>query len=318
MARRRYRKKEGLLDLAFRSDWKFSALLAGGCVFGGMVVVPVAFGRSPLLAPLGSMLSLLAWFLAFVFAAIAAIRYFKQHPLDFGALSAPRLPTTFHRDNGDDLPATTRREPGERDSAAFAPTAPDAPKPPARPESWSLDVLDRVEWKRFEDLCCEFYREKGIRAETTRLGADGGIDIRLFQDEADATRVSAIVQCKAWAQQVGIKPVRELRGVMAHEKADKAFFMAPNGFTADARAFAAVNPITLLDGTLFLAMLKRLPPESSQRLLEFATAGDWTTPTCPTCGDRMTARDSKRGPFWGCAKYPKCRGTLPMRASASQ
>ncbi|NMG77285.1 topoisomerase DNA-binding C4 zinc finger domain-containing protein [Aromatoleum diolicum] len=61
--------------------------------------------------------------------------------------------------------------------------------------------------------------------------------------------------------------------------------------------------------------LKRPPPESSQRLLDFATAGDWTT---PTCGDRMTARDSKRGPFCGCEKYPKCRGTLPMRASASQ
>ena len=110
---------------------------------------------------------------------------------------------------------------------------------------------------------------------------------------------------------------RELRGVMAHEKVEKAFFMAPNGFTDDARAFAAENRITLLDGKLFLAMLERLPAEPRQQLLDFATAGDWTTPTCPSCGIKMTARDSKRGGFWGCVSYPKCRGTLPMRAAAT-
>jgi len=38
MARRRYQKNEGLLDRASRSDWKFSALLAGGCLFGEQAV----------------------------------------------------------------------------------------------------------------------------------------------------------------------------------------------------------------------------------------------------------------------------------------
>lgn len=183
-----------------------------------------------------------------------------------------------------------------------------------RPTEWSLDVLDRMEWKRFEDLCCKFYQEKGIRAETTRLGADGGIDIRLFQDTSQPAQITSIVQCKAWNQQVGVKPVRELRGVMAHERVEKAFFMAPNGFTDEARAFAADNRITLLDGKLFLAMLQRLPAESSNRLLAFVTQGDWTTPTCPNCGVKMTARESKRGRFWGCRSYPKCRGMLQMRA----
>jgi len=28
----------------------------------------------------------------------------------------------------------------------------------------------------------------------------------------------------------------------------------------------------------------------------------------------MTARDSKRGPFWGCVTYPKCHAKLGMRA----
>jgi restriction system protein len=107
--------------------------------------------------------------------------------------------------------------------------------------------------------------------------------------------------------------MRELRGVTVHEKAEKAFFMAPMGYTDEAKAFAAENRITLIDGRLFIAMLQRLPGERSKHLLELTTAGDWTTPTCPSCGERMTARESKRGPFWGCVTYPRCRGMIPMR-----
>jgi len=326
MGRRHYRRKnEGLVDIAVRSDWKVSAGLAAASVFGGAVLVPAFLGASPTLRPIGTVFTQLAWLLAFVFAFIAVIRFVKQAPAA-GAATPLQRSTSRPRSAGAERPYATRRKPTEPDPTAAAPSSQDdawipsvasgAPLRPPRPDAWSLDVLDRVEWKRFEDLCCAFYREKGIRAETTRLGADGGIDIHLFQDDTDPTRATAIVQCKAWNKPVGVKEVRELRGVMAHEKVEKAFFMAPNGYTDDARAFATENHITLLDGKLFLAMLQRLPEDASKRLLEFATVGDWTTPTCPSCGDRMTARDNKRGAFWGCVTYPKCKGKLPMRASA--
>ncbi len=31
--------------------------------------------------------------------------------------------------------------------------------------------------------------------------------------------------------------------------------------------------------------------------------------TCPICGGSMKSRMSKRGAFWGCARYPDCHGT---------
>ncbi|KON79549.1 DUF2034 domain-containing protein [Azoarcus sp. PA01] len=327
MGRRRYRNRnEGLLDIAVRSDWKVSAGLAAASVFGGAVLVPAFLGSSPVLRPIGTVFTPLAWLVAFVFAFIAVIRFVKQAPTAGAGIAFQRSASTPCSVGAERPSATGRREPAASAHPATPPSTqdnvwipsvvPGVPPRPPRPESWSLDVLDRVEWKRFEDLCCAFYREKGIRAETTRLGVDGGIDIHLFQDDADPTHATAIVQCKAWNKPVGVKEVRELRGVMAHEKVDKAFFMAPNGYTDDARAFATENRIMLLDGKLFLAMLQRLPEDASRRPLEFATAGDWTTPTCPSCGDRMTARDSKRGAFWGCVTYPKCKGKLPMRASA--
>ena len=40
MARRRRRKDEGLIALARSSKWQFSAILAGGCAFGALVVIP--------------------------------------------------------------------------------------------------------------------------------------------------------------------------------------------------------------------------------------------------------------------------------------
>jgi DNA topoisomerase-1 len=33
------------------------------------------------------------------------------------------------------------------------------------------------------------------------------------------------------------------------------------------------------------------------------------TDTCPQCGEAMKLRASRRGPFLGCSKYPKCKGT---------
>jgi len=171
-----------------------------------------------------------------------------------------------------------------------------------------------MEWKRFEEICLAFYRAKGIRAESTQLGPDGGVDVRLYQDDADPQRCTAIVQCKAWGERaVGVKLIRELRGVMAHEGVDKGFFMAPGRYTEDARTFAAANRITLLDGRQLLAMLQRLPADVSRKLLAAATAGDWTTPSCPSCGTKMVARESARGAYWGCVAFPKCKQTLAMR-----
>jgi len=311
---RKSRRDPGLIEIAATSDWKVSAAMAAVCVLAATVIIPALFGSSRVLDSLALIFVPLAWLMAVVFGGISLIRLLRQRPQDLPV--PPRSPTNrpaqaAARATEASLPEVDKAPLAE----SFAPPT-SAAAPEARPTAWSRELIDRIEWKRFEDLCCEFYRVKGIRAETTRLGADGGVDIRLFQDAVDPQRCTAVVQCKAWNQAVGVKPVRELRGVMAHERVDKAFFMAPNGFTDEARSFAAENRITLLDGKLFLAMLERLPAALRRQLLDFATEGDWTTPTCPSCGVKMAARDGTHGRFWGCVRFPKCRATLQMRGSA--
>src|SRR5471032_2897352 len=122
------------------------------------------------------------------------------------------------------------------------------------------------------------------------------------------------MQCKAWPEQkVGVKLIRELLGVRVAEKANKAFFMTCGGYTDEARDFAQANGITLFTGDMLLMILQRAPAAESQRLLALATEGDYTTPTCPSCGQKSVARESARGRFWGCRSYPRCHGKLGMR-----
>jgi hypothetical protein len=35
-------------------------------------------------------------------------------------------------------------------------------------------------------------------------------------------------------------------------------------------------------------------------------------PDCPKCGAATVQRRSKRGPFWGCSRYPVCRSIQPI------
>lgn len=178
--------------------------------------------------------------------------------------------------------------------------------PGDRPTEWSLQLLRKLEWKRFEEVCAAYFRETGLRAESLPFGADGGVDIRLF--EGRATKPHVIVQCKAWtSRDVGVAPVRELFGVMADEGVPAGIVLATGGFTEAALAFAKDNPLDLIDGARFLKMVGHLSVEAQRRLLDVATEGDYTTPTCPSCGRKMTDHTGNRGRSWKCLR---CNRTL--------
>jgi ssDNA-binding Zn-finger/Zn-ribbon topoisomerase 1 len=38
-----------------------------------------------------------------------------------------------------------------------------------------------------------------------------------------------------------------------------------------------------------------------------------TLPLCPLCGGKTVLRDGRNGPFYSCAKYPECKGTVSAR-----
>jgi len=184
---------------------------------------------------------------------------------------------------------------------------------------WSLELINKLEWKRFEELCANYFSAKGYRAEVSRQGADGGIDIFLYKDSYSETAVFGIVQCKAWnTYKVGVKPVRELFGVMAAEKAPLGVFITSGVYTQEALNFSEDKPLKLLTGKSVLKLIESLPEDEQKSLLKHITSGDYTTPSCPSCGTKMIQRKTSKGKnigntFWGCANYPRCRNTLKQR-----
>ena len=78
---------------------------------------------------------------------------------------------------------------------------------------------------------------------------------------------------------------------MTHEKIVKAFFMTSGKYSDEAKDFAKANRITLIDGEMFLMMIKRLPEPARDTLLAFATAGDYRTPSCHAVWGKDAGRE---------------------------
>ena len=182
---------------------------------------------------------------------------------------------------------------------------------------WSLELLKHLEWRRFEELVAAYYEALGYTAEISHSRANGAVDIGLCAAGAD--KATIIVHCQPWnAYRVGAKPVRELRAAMTAAGAVEGVLATSSRFTQEAVALAAKENVQLIDGANLLARLAALAPEKSHGLLEFATQGDFLTPTCPRCSIKMISRRSTHEgrKFWGCPNYPRCKQTLYSTADA--
>jgi restriction system protein len=172
-------------------------------------------------------------------------------------------------------------------------------------KSGATDKLDNLTWRQFEGLIHEFFHRKGYNVSQTKEGPDGGIDLILRKNTQTAT-----VQCKHWRRKkVDVKVVREQLGVMTAADADECYVLSSGEFTTAAKDFAKGQPITLIDGD----QLRKLLGIFAWVQVESRGIGIQPFASCPDCGAKMVQRTARRGPhagseFWGCSRFPKCRG----------
>lgn len=172
----------------------------------------------------------------------------------------------------------------------------------------SVDGVRRISWQDFELLVAEAFRRSGYGAELTRRGADGGVDIILTKGGA-----ATFVQCKQNTSRLGPSCVRELAGVMASEGVVDGIVVACGGVGDEGQAFAKRSGIRIIDGTALLGLLLERglwarPPKATPLKANHVTH----IPSCPQCHADMVRRVSTHGPFWGCSRYPSCRGIRPF------
>jgi restriction system protein len=186
-----------------------------------------------------------------------------------------------------------------------------------REDHWSPAVFAAIEWRRFEALCEAFYAQVGLETRSQSHGADGGVDIWLKSKHMPEPR---IVQCKHWkTKPVGVKDLREFRGVMASNQLKHGTYVTSSTFTAEAAAFAKSNRIQTQDGAALLKLISQRTPEQQKALLAVAYEGEYWRPTCASCGVKMVERTGGLGKkaFWGCANSPTCRGkSIPKKKEA--
>lgn len=197
----------------------------------------------------------------------------------------------------------------------------ESPPPPPSPFDGPLtfELIDALEWRRFEELSAAYFRTKGlgavcneIRRPNSDSHGDGGIDIRLYRDSRPEPY--AIVQCKAWSKESNLDMVRAFFGVMAANRIADGYYISSNGFTRPAYVFARDNGFTLISGQQLLDSLNHLPAETLASIRRDIWRDDYHSPTCPRCSSKMVRRKA-RTPFWGCPRYPDCDHKIPMRAA---
>jgi len=226
---------------------------------------------------------------------------------DSNRSSGSPSPTPSWERYATDPVSQARTEPASQPRSA--PTA----KPAAAPLAWNIALIRELEWKRFEELCAQFWSRKGYPARLSGPGADGGVDV-VIADQRDPGKIFAVAQCKSWSSKpVGVEPVRALWGAKDHFKANLALFYGLSGFTPDARAFAEGKHLKLISGEELLQQIMAMPDQDRATLLAAITRGDYTTPTCPTCDIKMNRRSGKDGKpdFWGCNNFRRC-GAKPI------
>ena len=180
----------------------------------------------------------------------------------------------------------------------------------------SIKSVRELDWQTFEILIEAYYRDLGYRVERQRKGGpDGGVDVRIVNEEGKRF----LVQCKHWrAQQVGVKIVRELLGVVASERASGGIVITSGAFSLDAYEFAKDVAIELIDGDRLRHMLGDRLADINPADAKNADSSS-TAQTCPLCGSELVVQTARRGLnpgslFYGCSAYPDCRYTKDIKS----
>lgn len=98
----------------------------------------------------------------------------------------------------------------------------------------SRDVLLTLRPADFEFLIASLYKEIGYRVSVSKVGADGGVDVIATKTESGEAE-EVLIQCKRYAENVGVKTIRELMGVVSARHANKGVIVSASNFTKQAK-----------------------------------------------------------------------------------
>ncbi len=279
-------------------------------------VVPALLGSRPAGAAFVPVLQALAIVIGVIFIGIGAVGFWsarKEAALDREPVAAPEPPPAPPKRAPE--PSVTSTTPKRELDAIEWDKTMVVPHPTAvRPAAWARDVIDRMEWRRFELVVEAFFKVRGYRTEIMSRGPDGSCEAKLVR-ASDQALIALMHAQPGGAVVVGAEQLRAVIGTMAQARTGRAIYVAAGRFDEGALEFAKAHPIQLLSGDMLLAKILQIPEDRRNALLALATEGEWTTPTCPACAAKMVRRAGGGHDFWVCSNMPQCTATMPVAQS---
>lgn len=320
------KKNKTLIDEIFESDWMFSAVIAITTLLIAFVGLPQVMSGMLAKAVLPTIQFFAKGFILFcsVVSALKLIRQlFKKHKesdffsyeLDSPVGSSNKKINTLQRAKVESVSDKNKVEHVKPNQALNTNSQVATQKQWDIKGQWTLEFINSLDWNVFESLCSHYFSAIGVKNSETGLGADGGVDLFLF--DSGENKPTSIVQCKRSSNPIKVGVLREFYGVMHQHEVNKGYFFTTNKFYQTAIKFAGENDIELIDGALLISLLKNFTTDKQQEIYDAITQGDYTTPTCVRCGKKMVRRTNKKTKeeFWGCNTY-RCRSTLSIKSAS--
>ncbi|TMN21826.1 restriction endonuclease [Lentibacillus cibarius] len=94
--------------------------------------------------------------------------------------------------------------------------------------------LHDLSWREFERICYLYFKARGHKPKETSNGADGGVDLIIYNRYHKANEAVQIKHYLSSGNQITVKEIRELNSAKRNHNCVLARFITSSGFTQDA------------------------------------------------------------------------------------
>ena len=114
--------------------------------------------------------------------------------------------------------------------------------------SHNFDSIDKINWRKFEGLTCEFFHRAGLRVEIGRGRNDDSVDARIWANKEDAKQPPLIlVQCKRQKDTVEKVVVKALHSDVVYEKAALGMVVTSSALSPGAKKVCVARSYPIVE-----------------------------------------------------------------------
>lgn len=114
--------------------------------------------------------------------------------------------------------------------------------------SHNFDAIEKINWRKFEGLTCEFFHRLGLHVEIGKGRDDGNVDARIWQKGRAKNKPPLIlVQCKREKEAVGKVVVKALYADVEYEKAKLGLIVTSSALEPGARKVCLARSYPILE-----------------------------------------------------------------------